>query len=49
MGYVILSYYIGKTPEKVSGPKSFFGSGPDVLKVRPTKNFGTLNSPFFIF
>ena len=23
-GYVNLSYYIGKTPEKVSGPKNFF-------------------------
>ena len=26
MGYVNLSYYIGKPPEKVVSPKSFFGS-----------------------
>ena len=42
MGYVNLSYDIGKTPEKVSGPKIFFGSDLEALKVGLPENFGTL-------
>ena len=49
MGYVNLSYYIGKTPKQVSGPKIFFGSGPEALKVGLPENFGTLKSGCFNF
>ena len=49
MGYVNLSYYIRERPEKISGPKSIFGSGPDAVKAGPMENLRFLNSHFFNF
>ena len=48
MGYVNLSYYVGKTPKQVSGPKFFWVSsrGP---QSRVAGIFGTLKSEFFNF
>ena len=38
MGYVNLSYCIGKTPKKVLGPTIFSWSGQEAVKVGPAKN-----------
>ena len=43
MGYENLSYYVGKTPKQVSGPKIFLGP------VQRPSNFGTLKFGFFNF
>ena len=47
MGYVNLSYFIGKTPKKVLGSKKNLGPDPEALKVGPTENSGGLKSRFF--
>ena len=49
MGYVNLSYYMGKTPEKVSGHKNFFGSGQEAVEVGPAEILSASKSQFFNF
>ena len=46
MGYENLSYCIGKTPKKVSGPKNFLGP---VRKLGPAENLSASKSGFFNF
>ena len=49
MGYVTLSYYIGKTPEKVSGPKIFFWFGQEAGEVGSVENLSASKTGFFNF
>ena len=48
MGYLNISYFIGKTPINVFGPKSF-ESGQEADEVGQTKNFSAFKSGFFNF
>ena len=47
MGYVNLSYYIGKTPKMVLDPKLFFGSAQGPSKFGRQKILDPLHLEFF--
>ena len=45
----VYSSSIGKTPEKVLGPKFFFWVGQEAVEVGPMENFSASKSGFFNF